>query len=341
MELFNEYKNKYFLCIQDIINDICDGADLREEDIFRLLISRGIQKKNNKNKFENLELKDALLNKIEADNKENQNLYLLKKDGRGMYKPSVPCKVPIRPTISEIQWLRMLLEDKRLSLFLEDKTMQKLGEKLEDMDNLFNKDYFLEKNIDFSDDEIEDVTFQKTLKVLIKAIEQNKFVKYTSRAKDGTMFNEEVAFPFRIEHSIRNDKFRLSAFALKDRRIVKINISGMQTAEVIEEVNDELREKAYEEIRSKRCEEPLVLEVENRRNSVERCFSVFSFYEKEAYFNRGEKKHELKIYYYEFDEAEIIKDILSLGSSVVVVKPESVREKVIEKLKKAFFLYEV
>ncbi len=334
MELFNEHKNNYFAVIQDIINDSVNGIKFTEEDIFRIFIKRGILKKNNKNNYENLELKDALLNKFDGYEKENKNLYLLQMNNDSVYRPIINKRVPIRASHLESQWLKMMIEDPIIKLLLDEKTIQNLHDRLQNIDSIYNQDYFLGKNIDASYEDIEIEAFDTKFKTLNKAIVERKFIKYTNEANNGKLFKDEVAFPFRIEYSGKDNKFRLSILSLKDERPVAINISNLKYVEIIDETNEALRKKALELIISKKAEQPLSIEVENKRNSVERCFYLFSCYEKDAYFDKEKNKHVLKMYYYKFDEKEIIKDILSLGSSVVVIEPESIRCEIIGRLKK-------
>ena len=68
---------------------------------------------------------------------------------------------------------------------------------------------------------------------------------------------------------------------------------------------------------------------------IERCFRLFSFYERKAVYDREADRYSLEITYHSYDEAELIRDILSLGSSVVVMKPAGIRRKVFERIKEA------
>lgn len=45
--------------------------------------------------------------------------------------------------------------------------------------------------------------------------------------------------------------------------------------------------------------------------------------------------YEITLYYYTFQEEEIIRKILSLGSYITVLEPSKIREKIIERVKKA------
>lgn len=47
----------------------------------------------------------------------------------------------------------------------------------------------------------------------------------------------------------------------------------------------------------------------------------------------------MRIYYYEFEEAEIISRILYLGRNVVVVNPQHIRDRIISRVKNALEMY--
>ena len=85
----------------------------------------------------------------------------------------------------------------------------------------------------------------------------------------------------------------------------------------------------------KNISDPLVLKIEDNKNTLDRCFNLFSSYDKKYYYDE-EDNLILTIYYHDFDEAEIIRDILSLGKSAVVLSPEFVRKEVIKRILRNF-----
>lgn len=334
MELFNEHKNRYFMCIEKVINDSVAGTKYKGVDIQRLLVKERFLKKNHKNAYENLDFKEALLNEHQG-NEAKENLNLICKTSEGYYKPLINQRIPIRPQLVEKQWLLMMLNHPKAGLFLEDSLTQKLKGKLQALDPIYNRDWVIEKNMDISDDPIESETFRQIFRVLLQAIQEKKLVKYTSQTKNGKLFKDEIIFPYRIEFSPRNNKFRLSTYSIRDERPVLMNLSSIQTVEIIDESIDELTKKAFSAIMAKKAEKPLVLEIKSKHNAVERCFSMFSFYEKTSTYDRDTDKYLLKVDYFQFEEKEIIRDILTLGSSVTVLEPDTIRNEVIARLKKA------
>ena len=81
------------------------------------------------------------------------------------------------------------------------------------------------------------------------------------------------------------------------------------------------------------------MEVQNTRNAVERCFALFSSFDKKARL-QDDGTCVLTISYSPPDEDEIFEKILSLGSAATVVAPQSFRERVHRKFAEINALYE-
>ena len=84
----------------------------------------------------------------------------------------------------------------------------------------------------------------------------------------------------------------------------------------------------------KNIDKPIVLKIEDNKNTLDRCFNLFSAYDKRYYYD--DNNLILNIYYHDFDEAEIVRDILSLGKSVIVLEPKKIRDKVVNRILRNF-----
>lgn len=330
MELFNEYKNIYFQCIQNIINDIYYGVEYTENEI------RNYIKNNTFNEVE-YSLLDKILNKNQNSKNNNidnlSGIKLFKYNG-AHYSLLVNSPIPIRFSKIEIIWLKMLLEDANARANLDESIVNKLENKLKlfDLPNYTN--YWIKKNIHKNGDDINDKDFNKYLKTLLKAIQLNKQIKYISIDNSGEV-HYGICFPYRIEYSMKNNKYWAIVLPKDTNEAKKINVSGFKKIEIINEVDNNTINNINTFFKGKKnLISPLILEIENKFNTVERCFLLFSNYDKKAYFDKNKNKHILQVYYYSFDEAEIIKDILSLGSAVIVLEPLSIRNKIIERINK-------
>ena len=76
----------------------------------------------------------------------------------------------------------------------------------------------------------------------------------------------------------------------------------------------------------------IVLEVDPVQHVIERCFRLFSFYDRKAAYDSEKEKYRLELKYYRFDESEVLRDIMSLGSSVMVIEPRGIQMKIYNRL---------
>ena len=315
MKLFNDYKNRYYRCIQNIINGIYNGEKYTKKDIRAIL-------------------QDAYL---------EDEIVLVKElvDGRFFdYEDDtaslmVGCDVPIRLNNLELAYLKMFVEDECFNGVLDDELLQKLKDKLDDVESLDYNKFWKRENVDKFGDDMKEESFRSKIITLEKAILENKYIKYTSKNKKGEIFKDKIAYPYKIEYSIKNNRYRLVVFC--DNRAIKINIDVIMELEILKEKTVTAEEKAQIEnfINAKKnISDPLVLKIEDNKNTLDRCFNLFSAYDKKYYYE-GENLI-LNIYYHDFDKAEIIRDILSLVKSAVVLSTKSVREEVIKRILRNF-----
>lgn len=325
MEMFNETKNRYFYVVQNIINRANTEA-LTEKNINEILQEQSFNEPD-------FEFEASFLNKSrdEAD-----NLFLIKKEGN-VYKPHINSKVPIRPSALEKKWLKAMTEEATLGLFLKESTIEKLKMKLQNTNSPIKKDFVEYRNMDKTAaiKEEAQALYKQYFKRVYKALKEHRFISYTYVSNSGRLYEKLKGYPFRIEYSTKNHKFRLSLLPFDRSRPIKMNIDGLKSVEILETADSKYREAAMEKILKKKVENPITLEIENKHNAIERCFSLFSYYDKEAYYDSQKGKHYIKIFYYEFDERELVRDILSLGSSALVISPDNIRTEIINRVREA------
>lgn len=316
MNLFNDYKNRYYRCIQNIINGIYNGEKYSKKDIRAILQSTYLE--------------DEI---VLVDNLVDGGFFNYEDDVADLM---VGCDVPIRLNNLELAYLKMFVEDECFNGVLDDEILQKLKNKLEDVESLDYNKFWKRENIDKFGDNMNDDEFRDKIVTLEKAILENKYIKYTSKDKKGEIYKDKIAYPYKIEYSIKNNRYRLVVFY--DNRAIKININGIIKLEILQEKTATVEEKAQIESfinAKKNISDPIVLKIEDNKNTLDRCFNLFSAYDKKYYYDEDENLI-LNIYYHDFDESEIIRDILSLGKSVVVLSPESIRKEVINKILRNF-----
>ena len=73
---------------------------------------------------------------------------------------------------------------------------------------------------------------------------------------------------------------------------------------------------------SQKAAEPAVIEIDGRRNSLERCMLKFADYEKHTIYDEERAVYTCSIYYDIQDETELLIDLLSFGPVIRVLEPE-------------------
>lgn len=328
MELFHEYKNKYFHLVLKILNSCRDG--LEKEDIIKIIEDEEYEEKLITKDFKTFE--GMILNEYE-----DNNLNLLKNKGQVYYSVlSSEDRIPIKIRFSNIEktWLKGMLEDERARKFLGEKITNILEKNLEDVKEGSNKIIeFTNKNTNEFECDMKKLT--ETFFKILNAIKNNKLIKYTNVDRNKNEYKDKIAVPLRIEYSIKDDKLRASVYSVDENRDIMINLHTLKKVDIIEENFDLNRDEIIRKIKERKyCEEPVTIILKDKKGAMERCFMSFSSFERSSKLI-DKDTYEIDIYYYAFQETEVISKIMSLGPYVTVMAPEKIRKCVIEKIKKA------
>lgn len=309
-ELFSEVYNCYFQVIQSLIGK--HGPISEKELNFR----------------------------IQNDCFEESILYLLpkltekgwgffeKQDGFLYSNLSDDFYVPL--TDLQKSYLKAILMDEKIRLFLDDKEIEDINALLADISPLYAPDdfYYYDR---FSDkDDYTDPDYRKHFQAIITAIQNHEYldIQYESRLHHIICHN---CLPCRIEYSIKNDRFRLLFIESPLKRHLKVETLNLnrikevaptgQTVKRLPDINKSLRRAYYRE--------PVRVIIKNRRNALERAMLQFANYEKSTR-KLDDDTYECLIYYNKRTETELLIEILSFGPMLKVMG----NERFLELLKK-------
>lgn len=316
MELFTEIYNCYF----QIVDEICKAAainEITEKDMLKLAT-----------RFGYAESGLTIVPKLTMGNwkllTKTENGFLSKIDNTDV--------LPL--TILQKRWLKALLWDERIGLFLDSTQQKTLHAYLEDVDPLFVPDdfYYFDR---FSDgDDFSSQSYIQHFRTLMNAIRKKQFVSVCFSSRKNTRITRTI-LPCRIEYSSKNNRFRLLAIYEKSsgrQQIQIINISRIESLSVTDSVcNLPISfEQAY---KTSYYKEPVKLLITTGRNTLERAMLHFANYEKHTR-KLDEKHYECVIYYNQNDETELLIEILSFGPMLKVLGPENFVKQIKERLKK-------
>ena len=254
----------------------------------------------------------------------------------GQYHSVTNSEFPIRCSAIEKQAFRTLPDIKNAEMFLEDGTLRKMRN-VEGMEvrSWTPGDIKVKNQFDACGP---DLTEEKSkLPVISKAIIEGRSIIFDNVREGVYEYKNTEAFPARIEYSFINDQFRISAYLPSEDRFFKMTLDTMCHIKPGKRKREDIQEKYRAFLKSNK--KRVLLDVEPTGHVIERCFRIFSYYERKAVYNRDDNRYRLEIHYHSFDEAEVIRDILSLGSSVTVMEPGAMRKKVFRRILEASKLY--
>ncbi len=334
MELFDEVKNRYFHIIFTVLNECKIG--MSRDDIIKIVDREEFQEKVIGKDFQTFE--GLLLNEYE----ENENFNLIKQEDK-VYYPNIKVDkkstIPVRLTNIEKSWLKNMLNEEEIQLILSDTTIAKLKSILQDFDYANTSEIIEVTNKSILPDVDNIEKYKENFRILLRAILDKKEITYSNTDRFGNVYSERRAIPIRIEYSLKDGRFRVSMYSLDDKRPIMANIFSLDNIKIDKEEGIEVhRDTAINLVHEYRySKEPIVLEVIDEKAAMERCFMSFS--EMERYSRCiGEDKYEMKLFYYTFEEEEVIGKILALGPYVKVTSPQRIIEQIIKRIREAIEL---
>lgn len=334
MELFNEVKNRYFQLVFRIVNECAEGK--ARSEILRLVDEGEFEQKvigKNQHSFS-----DIILNK----GCEDENLNLLA-EAEGRFHPVIKASgkptLPVRFTTVEKAWLKALLREPGISMLIGAETVEKLEKQLGDINTPIKDEYFEMTNVIKLPEITEQEAYEKNFRLILEALIQEKPLRYCNVDKNGNIYNNKLALPVSIEYSMRDSRFRVSMYSLEDKRPIMANIFTLKDVRIVDEEIGMNRETAKRLLfEQKYSDEPVVLEVTDKKAAMERCFMCFSGMERTSR-DLGNKRYEIRLNYYLFEEENLIRSIISLGPYVKVISPQRISDEVVKRVRKSISLY--
>lgn len=331
MKLFDETESKYYELISYLL---LQKRDFTGSDVDRLYAELFQGEKD-------YEILEALFSE-----KEGKEALFSYADGK--FTPILGYDFPVRCSKIEQQAFGAIANLKYADRFLSEDTLSKIRRLNKsfvadwrtgdiEIKNQHTADGVFPENTDKMPVDDLDHDTDNALRIIAEAILENRSILYDN-VKDGVYeYRDETAFPVRIEYSLLNDAFRISAYNPGENRFFMMTLDTMRHIRGGKERMDDIQ-KEYKAFLA-RNRKKVILDVEPTGHVIERCFRIFSYYERKAVYNREEEKYRLEIVYNAFDEAEIVRNILSLGSSVVVLEPLILRRKIRDRILEAANAY--
>lgn len=233
---------------------------------------------------------------------------------------------PAKPPLTRLQkaWLHSLLPDPRLPLFLSDEELAELARCTQDAGSLFDTGDFYYYDRYRDGDPYDSPDYRAHFGTILLALRKRRALLVAYEGKKGRRLTHEVV-PYQLQYSSKDDKFRLCCLKLSHGKFCRhtlLNLGRLCDCHLSQTpVPEHLETFRFQPVQ--KAAEPVLLEINGERNSLERCMLHFANYEKHTEYDEERKAWLCSIYYDTADETELLIDILSFGPVVRVLGPET------------------
>lgn len=238
-----------------------------------------------------------------------------------LYEPQMPL------TVLQKRWLKAMLEDPRIRLFLEPETV----EGLDGVEPLFRQEdvYFYDR---YSDgDPYEDPAYIANFREILKAIREDRWLELTRKTRWGETI-VQIMKPLYLEYSPRDDKFRLHSAGTEEHiwpGTIQTNVSRILRCRIAEYAGNQVL------LPAKRQQAELVLT--DRRGLLDRFMRLFCWLKKVTVpmeEENGIMRYRVTLYYEKTDEPELVIRLLSMGPDIEILSPETLRQETLRRVRK-------
>lgn len=328
--LYTKLKNHLFTALCDIIQDMLAGVQYSEADI----------KKRLKQNMQGHAGIDAHIDQIcsvffDIDAK-TQTATL-----------NNPKPLPLhQPMLLELVCLKELLSNPSFSFLITSPHIrQVISEYKKEIPPATWKKYeplippsILEKNQPVGDDPALEplhtclTRFQQALLLQVQ-------ISYQQKTSKNPVLSEK-ACPFRLKYDLASNTYTYILYSQKLHDFIFYKASDIISIELHNDIPNPQNLPDLFNAFLNRHLTSVTLKLKRKWNAVERCFLLFSSYDKETTVDETLDIYTLTIFYYDFDTNEILNKIISLGNAVTVIQPPQIRNRIIERLKKTYQWYQ-
>jgi len=293
--LFHEIYSSYFNVAAKAIKEACEGT-LTDKRFYEIIREKGFGESN-------LEIPSLL---------KGGDWMLLDKELKTPVKN--PPTMPL--TLLQKRWLKSLLDDPRIRLF------SVTCEGLEDVSPLYAQDTVCYFDRYSDGDPFKDTQYISNFKTILTAVKekQNLEIVFNGRLEKEIKC---LCFPWNIEYSSKDDKFRVIATDEKDTWT--INIGRIISVKVNDRINLSPR-------LPKATGNSLIMELIDERNALERVMLHFSHLKKET-VQLDKERYRITLHYDRDDETEILIRVMSFGPRLKVLSPDRFISQIKQRLK--------
>lgn len=238
-------------------------------------------------------------------------------DGRACYRPRLPLHLPRLPEQRELSWLRALLLDPIAAALLPDSLHEKLLRRLQalvvpPLDDIWQR-------MDAPAPPHLARPAARALRTFLDAYEARRRIRV-----DG-----KLLAPCRLLYDLDRRAFLLCCWDVDAGTPLRLPLTAACDLTAADTpIPDDVEDRFAAALAARRTS--VTFCIENTKNTVERCFELFSPYDKEAHVTDDFQRYELTLHYDEDDAEDIFEKLLSFGPRLVVLAPAETRAAIID-----------
>lgn len=263
----------------------------------------------------------------------DENRWPLFENDKSGYKTRFSYSVKRPFSLIEKRFIKAILLDKRIRLFIADDTLESFFSLLEDVQPLWNNDDITYFDRCSNGDDYTNPLYVSNFRTIIGATQTKTLILVDYNLKNGDQRKYNF-IPVKIEYSEKDDKFRVQGKT--KRGWITLRLSNIEKAECIKE-SKKINDRALTPP-AQISDRVVIVSVKDERNALERFLFTFSHYYKETIIKEKVKKvgskYEVTLHYNKDDEVELLIRLLSFGPVIQVIGPDSFVSLIKERLKK-------
>ena len=302
MQLYSEIYNCYYNIIHDLLRR---NVPISKDELSSVVSNKGFD--------ETMLYLIPKLNSGEWDFFEKEN---------NMYISKLNNEPPFVLSLLQKRWLKSILSDNRISLFLDDETLSSFNTALCDIEPLYkDSDFYIYDR--FADgDDYSNADYRKNFRTILSAIQTRQYLNISFNTHRENRIHYWY-LPCKLEYSVKNDRFRLLALESRNRSRFTMHIINLSRIEEITETGKFAAEipDINEYITKEYNKEPVTLLITNERNALERAMLQFANYKKNT-VRIDDNTYKCEIFYNKSNETELLIEVLSFGPALKVIGNE-------------------
>lgn len=304
-ELMHPMENRVFAALACAVRELADGEDLSRKELLHRLPYHADETAANQEQALHFLNTAFCFDDVLAGNDWDDTAFLPTAD---------QVSFPWRLSPVEKRWLQTLLMAPEASFLLPEELREKLKHALNGV-RPFDLSFIRRSQL--AGDDLTDPETLAALQITFACVRQ----KYTL-----LLPTKQQLAPLRIRYNFRTNRYSLIALPMgeKDAFPVRLHVHQLVGAKLglpRKEKDILAAEDAYQNyLNAHRV--TVRLRLEDRRNARERCYALFASFDKTSVYLEKEQAYRIDLTYYDFDHADVLSRLLSLGPVVTVLPQE-------------------